>query len=498
VSTNSEQIILKVRKEFEGLLRLVCDSSPDKAPTAYDLECCLFRQILSLGCSLLSLYFSIQAEHFHRPFAVDGEGQSLPYHSERTRDYHSAFGKLKITRSCYYARGRSIWYALDAALNLPKSGPSDLLRQWQDLLATDGRYKGVGKTLLDILGLSASTRAVAEQVACDGDQVEAYYDDTSSAPKAVPEATILVSQVDGKGVPLVLEPDTERPVRLGKGQKSGRKKEAVVTAVYTQAPAPRSVDSVMQSLFHRVKDRTTERSHPCNKRLWATLKGKETALRFALKEMAKQDGEHIVERLALTDGAASLQEWVKKLLPAFKLILDFIHAYEYLWEAANALLGENAPERLFWGECRVRQLLSGQTAAVIADLKEIATHKKTKAAAKKALLKTAGYYERNAPYMHYDEYLAAGWPIATGVIEGACRHVVKDRCELSGMRWTKEGAETLLHLRCVEQNGDWADFHAFRRAKRHKEVYGYTAANADNPETVAFNAERGSNYARAA
>ena len=84
------------------------------------------------------------------------------------------------------------------------------------------------------------------------------------------------------------------------------------------------------------------------------------------------------------------------------------------------------------------------------------------------------------PYMNDDEYLAAGWPIGTGVIEGACRHLVKDRCELSGMRWSKEGAEALLQLRSVAENGDWNEFHAYRRAQRRLTLYGENTPN-DRP-----------------
>ena len=91
--------------------------------------------------------------------------------------------------------------------------------------------------------------------------------------------------------------------------------------------------------------------------------------------------------------------------------------------------------------------------------------------ARTVLTKVAAYLERNAPYMDYATYLAQGWPIATGVIEGACRHLVKDRCELSGMRWTITGAEALLHLRCVHENGDWDAYHAFRRRQRHQRLY---------------------------
>jgi hypothetical protein len=63
------------------------------------------------------------------------------------------------------------------------------------------------------------------------------------------------------------------------------------------------------------------------------------------------------------------------------------------------------------------------------------------------LAKICGYLENNAHRMHYDVYLAAGYPIASGVIEGACRHFIKDRMERSGMRWTIERAQAMLDVR---------------------------------------------------
>jgi len=91
---------------------------------------------------------------------------------------------------------------------------------------------------------------------------------------------------------------------------------------------------------------------------------------------------------------------------------------------------------------------------------------------RKQLTKTANYFERNLPYMDYRTYLANGWPIASGVIEGACRHLVKDRCELSGMRWSQQGTEHLLHLRAVAENDDWDAYHRFRKRQRHTRLYG--------------------------
>ena len=129
-------------------------------------------------------------------------------------------------------------------------------------------------------------------------------------------------------------------------------------------------------------------------------------------------------------------------------------------------------------------MLSGRVADLIADLRQRAQEVEDKPVVCEALLKSAAYYERNQDSMHYDRYLAAGWPIATGVVEGACRHLVKDRCERAGMRWSVAGAEALLHLRCVAENGDWDRFHAFRRQERHRNVYGVGRNDPKTPKTT--------------
>jgi len=195
------------------------------------------------------------------------------------------------------------------------------------------------------------------------------------------------------------------------------------------------------------------------------------ALTEAAAHVAGRDGAHLTHRVALTDGSQALQERVQRQFPTFTLVLDLIHATEYLWKAANALLGETNARRTAWVKARTLQLVRSQSAWVVADLRHVADTPGRTRRVRTVLTKVAAYVERNAPYMDYAAYLARGWPIATGVIEGACRHLVKDRCDLSGMRWTIDGAESLLHLRCVHENGDWDAYHAFRRRQRHQRLY---------------------------
>jgi hypothetical protein len=119
---------------------------------------------------------------------------------------------------------------------------------------------------------------------------------------------------------------------------------------------------------------------------------------------------------------------------------------------------------------------------VIAELERLAQKPRCSQAKQKAYTSAANYFKRNQPYMHYQDYLAKGWPIASGVIEGACRHLVKDRCELSGMRWTRDGAESLLHLRAVAENNDWEEYHQHRKEQRHLRLYGRPFSDRNGPE----------------
>jgi len=204
----------------------------------------------------------------------------------------------------------------------------------------------------------------------------------------------------------------------------------------------------------------------------ATLAGKEVALTRLAERARPREGPRIQERVALTAGAEALQQQIAAHFPRHTLVLDIIHATDYLWNAANALRGETHPDRLAWIRTHLAQLLAGDTQAVITALEAAAQDPARTAPPRKALLGTAGYDRRNAPYMCYDVYLAHGWPIGTGVVEGACGHLVKDRMEQAGMRWTKAGAQAVLDLRALRLNGPWDAYASFHRQRQHQRLYG--------------------------
>jgi hypothetical protein len=88
-----------------------------------------------------------------------------------------------------------------------------------------------------------------------------------------------------------------------------------------------------------------------------------------------------------------------------------------------------------------------------------------------------GNLTNKAAYLDYPTALMDGWPIATGTIEGACRHIVKDRMDLTCAPWSLEGAEAVLKLRVVRSNGDLDDYWRFHLSQEYERVHRSRYAN---------------------
>jgi len=472
-------MVQQLQHDFQELIEYVTgEGAPSR--TAYDVELTLFRRLLGLGAQLLRLFFVTRAA-VRPPEPVDApDGARLPYHGQSPTSYYSVFGKVQFERHYFYAPGHGGVCPLDADLSLPPRCYSDLLRDWAEYCVTDESVDETIKVLKRILGLSLSKLALETCAQEDAADVGAFYEQ-KAAPPPVVEGPILVIQADGKGVPMRRAERAANPARLGKGQKRTKKKEAVVTAIYTIEPYWRTPQEVVEALVRdlggdkaapRASPPPSQRPVPVGKEVRATLEGKAVAVDRLIQRVAQREGKPIHHRVALTDGAEPLQDQVGDRLPQFTLVLDLIHASEYLWDAANALLGETHPDRTAWVGEQLGHLLAGNTPEVIETLERLVQDPSTSPSQRQTLNTTIGYYRRNLPYMHYDQYLAQGWPIGTGVVEGACGHLVKDRMEQAGMRWTQPGAQAILDLRAVRINDDWEDYQQFRRQRQHQQLYG--------------------------
>ena len=273
--------------------------------------------------------------------------------------------------------------------------------------------------------------------------------------------------------------------RLQPGEKKHAKRMATVAAVYAVAPFVRSPEEFLASLMPRQPgDKTKKarkaktpavRPRPVAKRVWASLEREPAeVIAEAMLEAERHDPERVKRWVVLVDGAETQLDLVEAGAAAYgvdvTVILDIIHVVEYVWKAAHVFHREGSPELACWAWTRVRDILAGKASRVAASMRRAATVAGLPRDTRKPVDTCADYLLKYAPYLHYDRYLAAGYPIATGVIEGACRHLVRDRMELTGARWRLVGAEAVLKLRALRASGDFDaywDFHEAREYERN-------------------------------
>ncbi len=460
-----------IRAEVKELNKMVSGkSSQDK--TAHEIEDQLWRELLTLGQQLMQLFFTTHEKQEVHQEVYEVEGIAYPYIGQRDRQYVSLFGEVPVWRACYWRKGLEGQFPLDDQLSLPQRSFSDLVQERVSELTVSMTYEEAITVFSKWLGWDLSKRSSEQLNADQADYVAAFYE-TRPVPDTPTSDTILVVSADGKGIPMTRKDSPPPEARRGRGEKKTAKKDATVTALYTIAPYKRRSADIIRALVPGSAAESPAlppRPKPTNKQVFGTLNGQKVAFEQLTRQVERRRSDQINQHVALTDGNRGLKNRVQQDLPEFTLIVDIIHVTEYLWEAANTLLGETHPLREVWMQDALRCLLEDELNRLLNHLNyQLPGLSKRKQA---VLKKVMNYLRNNREYMHYQDYLAQGYPIGTGVIEGACRHLVKDRFERAGMRWSKLGAQVMLNLRAVYLNGHWDDFQRFRRRRAHQQRYG--------------------------
>jgi hypothetical protein len=389
----------------------------------------------------------------------------------RTRSLKTIFGSVEIKRMGYSRSGAPSIYPLDQALALPaRSFSYELQRRLVKAAVQNPFHESVG-AVADLTGVSVPKRSLEEILRGAALDFDAFYQERDAAPS---NGSILVAAVDGKGIPMVKPAGAQPSVRLTKGQKANKKRMATVAAVFTRAPWVRTPEQVVESLFRTqrqtpVAGQTPPR--PENKRVWASLlKGKTAVMEEVAQEMQRRDPQGIKTRVAVTDGERALQILVEGTL-GVTLILDLLHVLEKLWKAAYVFHPEGSLEAELWVLDHTLRILFGDVSQVVKGIRQSVTKRGLSGARRKTLCSVADYLYRNRARMRYDEYLAKGWPIASGPVEGACKNLIKDRMERSGVRWTEEMAEAIVQLRAIYLSGDFDRYWSFHIAKDQQRLH---------------------------
>ncbi len=412
---------------------------------------------------------------------VGDDGVERPHRREASRKLRTLLGDVNVPRVGYGQRGHTSRFPMDAALNLPNDPFSLGVRHVVALGAALNSFEAAVATVKLNTHTDVAKRQAERLVRSASVDFEAFYDQREP-PKAVAPSSLLVLSSDGKGIVVRacdLRPATRKArlastprlkTRLTKGQKKYAKRMAMVTAVYTVAPHMRTADDILADLKHESTPDKRARPHAQNKRVWATIeKESDEAIRRLFDEAERRDPEHHQRWVVLVDGnrdqLALIQAEAARRSVEVTIVLDFIHVLQYLWAASTAFHVENAPEREEWVLDRLREVLRGKAVDVAAGMRRSATLRELPRSARASVDDCADYLLTYKAHLHYDEYLRLGMPIASGVIEGACRHLVNDRLGITGAHWSLRGAESVLRLRALNSSGDLADYWAFHEAQ---------------------------------
>jgi hypothetical protein len=380
----------------------------------------------------------------------------------RSRTIRTLAGEVHIQRLAYSHAGAASIHPLDEALQLPARSYSYDLQKHLVKAAVQGPFQESLDRVCDLVGFPIHKRSLEGMVLDSAQDFDAFYGQRP-ANTVDSKATLLVLSVDAKGIPLIRPAPVSRPIQPAKGPRPGTKKMATVATVFWRVPWIRTPQQVLDNMFRPAYPSLYAETppRPLHKRVWASLrKSKADVIDEVCQEMLRRDPRSSLTRIALTDGERAFQRLVDKKLRV-TLILDLIHVLDYVWDAAHVLCLEDPLQSQVCARLTCFRLLNGDVCQVIKGLRQSATKRCLVGPERDTLLKVANYFDHNQAHMRYDDYLARGFPIASGPVEGACKNLIGDRLDRSGMHWTELMAEAVVRLRAIYLSGDFDSYWPF-------------------------------------
>jgi hypothetical protein len=463
-------------REFQALLESVRRHA-EQGTAIHEVERGLFASLLNLGRQLLTEFVRLQGPGDCGATLTLPSGRTLKrLAGPRPRPYRSIFGDLELCRVVYGAReGQKVELApLDTRLQLPASAYSYVLQDWAQAFGMEQAWPLVHDLLAKVLGIKVPVDSLERMNRHMAGPVEAFRAAVAPPPPA-DEGAVFVVGGDGKGIPM-RRTAAENAAKPGphrhKGEKANKKRMAIVGTIDSVDRYPRTPEQLVAALFEDGPEPAGERPTPCHKHLWACLTYEDGPVRhdgltdvfvWLADELGQRNPGPAQPTVCLMDGQESLWQARRNYLPADCVdVLDLMHVLPRLWDVAHVFHPEGSAAAAGFVRERLLRVLRGESLHVRTGLRQMATKHDLTGARRRTVDRVCDYLEANEGRMRYDAYLAAGLPIASGVLEGACRHYVKDRMERSGMRWTMTGAQAMLDLRSRWLNGDWEQYQTFR------------------------------------
>jgi hypothetical protein len=477
-------------EEIVARLDALVGAAAEDGRPVHELEREVWRQVLQLGRHCLRQFFALAGDGDLGEVVRSDDGHEWQRLEDRhVRRYVSIFGTFRPERVVYGSReGQKIEFVpLDNRLQLPAGAYSYVLQDWAQGLCVESAFGPVSATLERMLELALSVDSLERMNERLSERVEAYRLDRPQ-PAAAAEGELMVASADGKGVVMRRPADDPAPAaHRSKGEKASRKQMATVGSVYSVDRHVRTPEEVVAALFRDARDGPPPaRPQPQHKHVMASLarrdeggehSGIEVVHEWLMNELVERNRHQqrwLRPMVFLYDGQEALWDARAAQLPSAGVdILDLLHVTPRLWKAAHVFHPEGSDAAEGFVRERCLRVLQGQVAGVIRGLRAMATKRGLTGAKKRAVTEVCAYLNKNQGRMRYDDYLAAGYPIASGVIEGACRHLVKDRMERAGMHWTPLGAQAMLDVRSMHVDGEWDNYQTYRIERETRTLYPY-------------------------
>jgi hypothetical protein len=468
---------------YEDLKQVVLRAVHENQPI-HETEKAVWEQLLRLGREALAQVFALLGNGDRGETVVLPDGRCCQrLEQEHVRRYVSIFGEFVLSRVVYGSReGQKIEFVpLDNRLQLPESVFSYLLQDWDQALCVEQAFGQASATIRRILGWKQSVDSLEHMNQEMAQEATTF---VLNRPQAAEEGEIVVASADQKGIILRRQADDPPPkAHRTKGDKASRKRLATVATVYSVDRYRRTPEEVVAALFRDGPEPARDRPQAQQKEVWASLPREDVPGSGIERAFAWMTGELFLRGRAkdkplvfLSDGQDTLWQARRQWLPERVVdILDLLHVTPRLWQAAHVFHKEGSQAAETFVRERLLRVLQGKAAGVVRGLREMATKRGLVGAKKKTLTTVCGYLEANLQRMHYAAYLEAGYPIATGVVEGACRHLVKDRMERAGMHWTLAGAQAMLDVRSIYVSGLWEEYQEYRITAEIERLYPHRA-----------------------
>jgi hypothetical protein len=409
----------------------------------------------------------------------------------RERALENEFGRVTVRRHSYKLAGETkARFPMDGVLNLPEEIYALSLRR---RVAEEAIGESFDATVSSIDRTTAGhvpkrqTEELAIRAAQDFDAFYKVRD--VPANDTIGPRGLQVQSCDSKGVrmlPESLRDATRKQAEAAKAdtvrgdpmaQRKLRrhdKRMAITTAVWEQERHPREAADIVASLGRapRLAKPKKKAPRPQNKRVWASLeKSQAEGIAEMFDEAQRRNPDGARDNVVLVDGEERQLDLVEKAGEArnmpIRIVLDIIHVIHYLWLIAMILCGKNERDAEARTIHLLGQMLTMHPLDVVAAIRQTATIRNLSNTERDALEQHVEYLRKNSIYMHYAQFLRDGLPIATGVIEGACRHLIQDRLGITGARWGLAGAEAVLKLRALRSSGDWDAYWQFHERREH-------------------------------